>query len=280
VNETEYASLKRTIRQLLTIDIDAYGSQQMRRRLEAFVARHGASSPMEFCRRLDTDADLLSQLRDMVTINISEFFRDVAQFDYLRSAVLPELLQHMGRISIWSAGCSHGEEPFSIAVILAEMSAEHRARILATDLDRQAIRRAKAGGPYVLAEIRNVPERLLQKYFTSSDKGYAVVEAIRRRVEFREHDLVSDGFEGEFDLLICRNTMIYFSREARSSLCRRLHDSLNPGGVLFVGGTEPLLGPDKAGFERLWGNFYRKSSAVVASTRPELAASRIGDWGG
>jgi chemotaxis protein methyltransferase CheR len=270
VNDLEYAILKRRIRQLLCIDIDAYKSQQMRRRLEAFVARHSAGSPIQFRNRLNTDVDLLSQLRDMLTINVSEFFRDSGQFEYLRSNVLPELLRRAGKINIWSAACSHGQEPYTIAIILAEMSAGHRAGILATDLDRQAIRRAKAGGPYSPAEVRNVPRRLLQEYFSSSGESHMVVDKIRRRVEFREHDLISDEYENGFDLLICRNTMIFFTSELKSRLTRRFYDSLRPGGVLFVGGTEPLLGPDRAGFETLWGNFYRKSVDVAAGTRREL----------
>ncbi len=82
-----------------------------------------------------------------------------------------------------------------------------------------------------------------------------VVDKIRRRVEFREHDLISDEYENGFDLLICRNTIICFTSELKSRLTRRFYDSLNPGGVLFVGGTELLRGPDRAGFETLWGNF-------------------------
>ncbi len=270
MNDIEYAILKRRIRQLLCIDIDAYKSQQMRRRLEAFVARHSVGSPIQFRNRLNTDVDLLSQLRDMLTINVSEFFRDSGQFEYLRSNVLPELLRRAGKINIWSAACSHGQEPYTIAVILAEMSAGHRAGILATDLDRQAIRRATAGGPYSPAEVRNVPRRLLEEYFSSSGEDHMVVDKIRGRVEFREHDLISDEYENGFDLLICRNTMIFFTSELKSRLTRRFYDSLNPGGVLFVGGTEPLLGPDRAGFETLWGNFYRKSVDVAADTRREL----------
>lgn len=274
MNDTEYASLKHKIHGLLRIDIDAYKSQQMRRRLEAFVVRHSTGSLMQFRNRLDTDADLLNRLRDMLTINVSEFFRDFVQFEYLRSSVLPELLRRAGKINIWSAACSHGQEPYSVAIILAEMSAGHRARILATDLDRPAIRRAKAGGPYSPAEIRNVPKLLLQRHFISSGEGYKVVDKIRKRVEFREVDLISDQYEGGYDLLICRNTMMFFTGELKRRLTRRFYDSLNPGGVLFLGGTEPLLGSERAGFETLWGNFYRKSVDVAAGTRLGLVRAR------
>lgn len=272
MDEIEYSYLKRKIRQLLNIDIDAYKSQQMRRRLESFVARREPGSAFRFCKALERDEGTLRELRDMLTINVSEFFRDSLQFEHLRSKVLPELVRRNPRLNIWAAGCSHGQEPYSVAILLNEISAGRRHRILATDVDVQAIGRATAGGPYLPADLKNIPEGLRQKYFRASDGGYAVVEETRHRVEFREHNLLSDEFEDGFDLVLCRNVMIYFSNEAKRTLVQRFHESLKPGGVLFIGGTESLLGIDGAGFERLFTNFYRKSEAVMAERRQERAA--------
>lgn len=273
MNEADYATLTHRIRRLLGVDIDAYKSQQMRRRLESFVSRNADGEMSQLLSRLDTDAHLLTQLRNMLTINVSQFFRDVQQFNYLRSTVLPELLERNAKINVWSAGCSHGEEPYSVAITLAGMSSGRRARIIATDLNREALKRAQVGGPYLPNEIRNVSERQLQRYFTSSDEGHVVADEIRKRLEFREHDLLSDEFERGVDLLICRYVMIYFSREVRSKLLRKSYDSLKPGGVLFIGGAEALLGADGEGFERLAGNFYRKSGAAPAGKRWQPVAT-------
>lgn len=258
MDDREYSYLKRKIRQLLDIEVDAYKSEQMRRRLAAFVARRGNGNTFRFCKTLERDQGTLTELRDMLTINISEFFRDLPQFEHLASVILPQLLRSSTLLNIWTAGCSHGEEPYSVAILLDELSNLHTHRILATDMDVEALKRAMSGGPYLPADLRNVSVPRLRKYFAPSGEGHAVIEKIRSRVEFRQHNLLVDPFERRFDLLVCRNVMIYFSGEVKRRLFRQFHESLNPEGALFVGGTEASLGPDGEGFERVSTNFYRK----------------------
>ncbi len=269
MEDRDFAYLKKKILQTLDIDLEAYKSQQMRRRLDTFVTRHAAGDVAAFCRAIDADADLRAALRNMLTINVTEFWRDPHQFERLNAGVLPELLKRPGRINIWSAGCSTGAEPYTVAIMLAEQSAALRSRILATDLDREVLQRARAGGPYPANEVRNVPKSLLRKYFNAGPGGYHVIDTIRGRVEFRELNLLSDRFEREFDLIICRNVMIYFSNDIKTRLYRQFHASLKPGGYLFVGGTEALIGADGDGFQRLGGNFYRKADepATVPARR-------------
>ncbi len=272
MNEHEYTFLKKRIHELLLIDIDAYKTQQMRRRLEAFVTRRAPNAPMEFCKNLQSDADALEELRNMLTINVSEFFRDPQQFERLRAEVLPGLLAGGQKIKIWSAACSHGEEPYSVAMILHDLNAAHRASILATDIDRVVLARARAGGPYQANEVRNLSPKHLSDFFTQADGAYTVVDTVRRRIEFRELNLLAGRFDRGFDLIICRNVMIYFSDETKQRLFERFNDSLNPNGVLFVGGTEALIGPDGRGFERIGGNFYRKADGAAATERTRLSA--------
>ncbi len=259
MNDGEYTLLKRRIRELIGIDINAYKPQQMRRRLDAFVARRAGDAVSDFCRNLGADTAALEEMRNMLTINVSEFFRDPLQFQRLERDVLPELLAPAGkRLKIWSSACSHGEEPYSVALSLADLNAAARASILATDIDRVVLAKAKAGGPYLSQEIRNVSPKRLETYFTRTGDTYHVGEALRKRVEFRELNLLSDRFDSGFDLIICRNVMIYFSDETKARLFEQFHDALSPDGVLFVGGTEALLGGESRGFERIGGNFYRK----------------------
>ncbi len=265
MDDREFTYLTRRIQESLAIDIGSYKSQQMRRRLDAHVQRVAGGNVVAFGRRLEGDAAAREALRTMLTINVSEFFRDLPQWERLRNDVLPELLRRSPLLRVWSAGCSHGAEPYSIAITLAEMGARRRASILATDLDREMLARARGGGPYAPAEVRNVPPAVLAGYFSPEEGAYRVQPPVRAAVQFRELNLLSDAFGTGFDLVACRNVMIYFSGPVKRDLFRRFHAALKPGGVLFVGATEAVLGAEATGFERMGGNFYRRQKAETAA---------------
>ncbi len=195
---------------------------------------------------------------DFLTINVSNFFRDTEQFGLLKTRVLPELLQQSPRLSIWSAGCSHGAEPYSVAIILAELSPGQGHRILATDIDRIILARARAGGPYTSADVKGVSRALLLKYFVKSDAAYWITKSMRQAIEFKQHDLLNDPFEVGFDLVICRNVTIYFAEQAKRKLNQRLCDSVKRSGVLIIGGTESMPDPGDMCLERKYNCFYRK----------------------
>ena len=273
MNDKEYSYLKLKILKLLKLDIDAYKVTQMRRRLEAFVTPRAPNGAVQFCRQLEQDAEMQKELKDMLTINVSEFFRDASQFEQLRSVILPELLQSNPRLNIWTAGCSHGDEPYTVAMILDELSPGQMQRILATDLDLEVLKQAKAGGPYPAKGLQSVSEEQLRTYFTAEDReGYKIVDKLRKRVNFREHNLLSDPFEQGFDLVICRNVMIYFSEETKDRLFRQFHAALKPNGVYFVGATESLLDARAVGFAPISPNFYRKSVTSDADSLEKMAA--------
>ena len=259
MDDKEFTYLTSRIRKHLDIDLEAYKPEQMRRRLTGFVEREERGGVSRFCRRLQREPDLRTALRDTITINVSEFFRDAAPWPKLRSKLLPELLETRQTLRIWSAGCSNGQEPYTVAMILADLQAGSRAQILATDLDRVTLARAKAGGPYRPDDVRNVPPALRTKHLREAEDGFYVADLLRKRVRFRELNLLSDAFDRDFDLVICRNVLIYFSNEAKLQLLRRFCDSLRPGGVLLVGGTEAILSPESLGLERLGGTFYRNA---------------------
>ena len=262
MDDREFTYLTSRIRKHLDIDLDAYKPEQMRRRLTSFVERKERGGVSRFCQRLQREPDLRTALRDMLTINVSEFFRDAAPWPRLRSKLLPELLAVRQTLRIWSAGCSNGQEAYTVAMILADLRAGSRAQILATDLDRVTLARAAAGGPYRPADIRNVPPALRATYLRKAEDGFYVANSLRKRVTFRELNLLSDAFDRDFDLVICRNVLIYFSDEAKLQLPRRFCDSLRPGGVLFVGGTESVLSPESLSLERLGGTFYRNAPSA------------------
>jgi chemotaxis protein methyltransferase CheR len=130
--------------------------------------------------------------------------------------------------------------------------------ILATDIDLSALERARAGGPYTADEVVNVSSHILRRYFRARDDGYRLIEGLRRKVTFRYHDLLADPFESEFDLIVCRNVVIYFKAEVKQRLYQRFHDALRPGGVLFLGGTEIMSKAPDIGFETLGMSIYRR----------------------
>jgi chemotaxis protein methyltransferase CheR len=221
----------------------------------------------------------LSKLKDYLTINVTSFFRDREKFEHLQKVILPELLRAKPQLRIWSAGCSRGHEPYSLGIILAEMTGAHRRHeILATDIDQSALAWAKAGGPYSQDELSNMPTALRQRYFKQHDDGYYVMENLRSRITFRQHNLLSEtlsfvgngqraalkGSDG-FDLIICRNVVIYFTSEVKDRLYRHFYNALRPGGILFVGGTEIVSNASNIGFETAGISFYRRNGVGKTS---------------
>jgi chemotaxis protein methyltransferase CheR len=269
MNEIEYECLKRKIRQLIQIDLNNYKENQMIRRLDGFISRAKATDIIQYCSRLDSDPAETTKLRSFITINVSEFYRDQMHFETLRRSVLPDLLRYNQRLNIWSAGCSDGEEPYSVAVMLNELTPGVKHRIFATDIDKESLSKATNGGPYLPQEIRNLPQPLLMKYFNLSGEGYTVNERIRERINFTQHDLTRDKFPSGFDLIICRNVTIYFSNETKRILSLKFLNALKESGLLFIGATETMLDANEIGFQRVYPCFYKKNTATVP-VRPRV----------
>jgi chemotaxis protein methyltransferase CheR len=259
-----YNFVKYKVIRLTGIDLNSYKSQQVQRRLESYLKRSGYANWPGFFRSIQDDPKALTKFKNYLTINVSAFFRDPNKFDLLRESVLPELLRGHPRLRVWSAGCSHGHEPYSLAIILSEATnVYNRHFVLATDIDYDALERARAGGPYSADELTNVTPRLLGRYFerdsqTSPKMTYRVNSTLRRKVSFCYHNLLADPFDQNFDLIVCRNVVIYFTSEVKQELYRRFYDALRPGGILFLGGTEVMSKAADIGFETLNVSFYRR----------------------
>jgi chemotaxis protein methyltransferase CheR len=159
---------------------------------------------------------------------------------------------------VWSAGCSYGAEAYSLAIIFHELpSGALKSPILATDIDTEILQRAREG-VFTDADLKNVSGARKRRHFAPVAGGWRVGDHLRPSVEFRRHDLIADAFERGFDLILCRNVVIYFTDEAKAELYRRLWTSLTPGGVLFIGGTEHIIDSRQIGFEPISSFFYRK----------------------
>ncbi|HLH26704.1 MAG TPA: protein-glutamate O-methyltransferase CheR [Chloroflexota bacterium] len=269
-DEVGYAYFLRAVRRLTGVDLTCYRQGQLRRRLEALVQRVGADGFIEYARLLEREPARLQEFRDYFTINVSEFFRDADRFLYLEQRVLPELLAARPSLRIWSAGCSIGAEPYSVAILLKELAQRGAHRIVATDVDRTVLERARRGDGYGPADLRQVTPERLARYFMAAPDGqsHAVRPELKPLVEFREHNLLGAALGEGYDLILCRNVVIYFTDEAKNLLYQRFVDALRPGGVLFVGGTEIVRGADQLGLRPAGPSFYRKEVAARRNARP------------
>jgi chemotaxis protein methyltransferase CheR len=200
---------------------------------------------------------MMDEFLDRMTINVSEFWRNPNRWEMLEQRLLPDLLSEGNRISIWSAACSTGDEPYTTAMILDRMGALNRATITATDLDQNVLKKAQSG-LYQDRSVRDVPKPYLSQYFSYDGDIYSVDERIKRSIRFKQHNLLLDPYGGPYDLIICRNVMIYFTEEAKHQIYQRFSNALKPGGILFVGSTEQIFTPLQYGLETAETFFYRK----------------------
>jgi chemotaxis protein methyltransferase CheR len=260
-----YGQVMQSVKSILKIDLTAYKDEQMRRRLDAWLARSQSPGWDEYLARLRSDQPEQERLRSYLTINVTEFFRDIDRWNALRSDVIPGLLAHAqkdapgGRgLRIWSAGCSTGAESYTLAILLDECSPMLRHYLLATDLDRSVLSKAQNRGPFADSEVRNLSAAQQQKYLEFKDQYYYVKLRLASRVAFREHNLLVERFESGFDLIVCRNVTIYFTQEAKHTLYQRFAQALRPGGILFLGGTEMLPRPETYGLRTQGLSFYQR----------------------
>lgn len=211
----------------------------------------------QYLNLIKTNSQKYKEFVNKLTINVSEFFRNPERFMELWHKILPELINNNSNLRIWSAGCSNGAEPFSIAIIIEELGASGKVQIFGTDIDQAILAKAREG-VYEYNDLKNLPPDLVAKYFELKNHRYYLANIIKNRVEFLHHNLLKDPFLSSFDLIICRNVVIYFTEEAKKVLYGKFFDSLKPGGYLLVGGTEPLLNYRQMGFINCTPSFYKK----------------------
>ncbi|WP_446899837.1 CheR family methyltransferase [Clostridium sp. LBM24168] len=239
------------------INLSAYKPNQLHRRINSLMSRVGAESIEEYINLLKKDEPQRQRFLDFITINVSEFFRNPEIFEELKSKLKNELIKNNNSIKIWSAACSIGAEPYSVAIYLKELSPRTRHTIIATDIDNTIISKAKRG-EYLQQEVKNVKKEYLDKYFIKNDDKYIIKDSIKNMVVFRKHDLILDRYEKDFDLIICRNVVIYFNQDIKDKIYEKFSQSLKKGGLLFVGATESIYNYKEYGFEKASTFIYRK----------------------
>jgi chemotaxis protein methyltransferase CheR len=256
----DWISFRNALETAIGVPLGQYKEPQMKRRLATLMTRRGIADWPAFTHAIRADAKLLEEVRDTLTINVSEFFRQADRFDSLQKTILPEMLKSGRPLKIWSAGCSVGCEPYTLAIILNELDPRGTHTVLATDVDMPILARATSGSGYLQNEVRSVPPAILAKYFVESNGTYSVTNEIKRRVTFRRQDLLSDPYPKDQDLILCRNVVIYFTEEAKQHIYAGFSAALRPGGLLFVGGSEMIMRSHEIGFSTIGTSMYRKAA--------------------
>ncbi|MDQ0161533.1 CheR family methyltransferase [Aeribacillus alveayuensis] len=255
--DQEYLQFIEKVKRKTGIDLSQYKETQMKRRLVSLYEKKGFKSFQEFFLAMERDEDLFRQFLDRMTINVSEFFRNIQRWKVLEESILPVLMEKKKSLKIWSAACSTGEEPYTIAIIVSKFLPFSNVHILATDIDGNALQIAKAG-VYSQRSLQEVPLNIKKSFFHMHGEQYMVKDEIKRAVTFKKHNLLADAYETGFDLIVCRNVLIYFTEAAKKEIYQKFSKSLNDHGVLFVGSTEQIFNPEHYQLRPIETFFYQK----------------------
>lgn len=252
----DYEYLKKEVYSLTKIDLNAYKEAQMKRRIDALIAKHKISGYDNFVKALKGDKELFEAFVNYLTINVSEFYRNPEQWEVLDKDIFPRLIKRFGKnLKIWSAACSTGDEPYSLVMALSKHIPLNNIKIYATDIDKQVIAKAKVG-LYNSKSIACVPEEFKKKYFTKVGASYRIADEIKARVEFKESNLLKDSYPSGCHLIVCRNVLIYFTEEAKDDVFLKFNKALAKDGILFIGSTEQIMNYKEMGYGRLNSFFY------------------------
>jgi len=259
-SEADFAGFQQRVEAKTGILLSQYKSDQMRRRIATLAEKAGCPSFVAYSQKMERDTGTLADFLDRMTINVTELLRNPNRFEELAAGVLPGLLARRpgAPLSIWSAGCSYGAEAYTLAMLLHEINPATPHRIKGTDLDLAVL--TKAERPcFGSMDMANVSPVRREAHFHEIGGSYQPKSHLRAKVRFGPHDLLAGPYpKVEYDLILCRNVVIYFMDDAKERIYRGFFQALRPGGVLFVGGTERISDPRAIGFELLCPFFYRK----------------------
>ncbi len=235
------------VKRVRGFDFTGYRRSSLERRISKRMAEIGVEDYAAYRDHLEVHPEEFAQLFNTILINVTGFFRDAPVWEHLAEQTIPDLLAAVGDdgpIRVWCAGCSSGEEPYTIAMLLAEALGDRdyveRVKIYATDVDDMALAAARAA-IYSDKAVETIPAPLLEKYFERSERRHAFRRDLRRTVIFGRNDLVQDAPISRIDLLTCRNTLMYFNAETQARILGRLHFALNDSGALLLGKSEMII---------------------------------------
>ena len=233
------------VRKIFGANATAFGYNEsfLLRRLNIRMQVVGAKSYSDYLKMINKDPLEVAKLKGALSINVTGFYRDPSVFSLVRSQIIPQILSNR-TIRIWSAGCASGEEPYSISILLAEMLGpklkEYRVKISATDVNQSALEFAQKG-VYQEKSLKNLDAKMREKYFVKNSDGYVLKDETKSQVSFATYDLQQDEppLGAKFDIVFCRNVMIYFTKKAQERMLKMFHRALSDTtGYLILGKVE------------------------------------------
>jgi chemotaxis protein methyltransferase CheR len=254
----DYIGFCEGLRQICGIDLTQYKRPQMERRLRSYWSRLGISKLTDALPRLRQDAAQLDDLLDRVTINVSQLWRHPDQWAHLEHGLLAELAAG-GRVRAWSAGCSYGAEAYTLAAVCSQAIPRASVKITGTDIDQRMVARAKLG-EFSKADARTAPRAAMERWFERTAEGWRAKPSLQAMTSFEVGDLLKlRPPASSYELIMCRNTVIYFADQIRDKLHACFAHALRPGGLMVIGGTERITDAAALSLTPIHPFIYRKS---------------------
>ncbi|NVO00397.1 MAG: protein-glutamate O-methyltransferase CheR [Geobacteraceae bacterium] len=259
ISDDEFSHIRKTLLFHRGFKLDAYKDRCVRRRIAIRIRANHCESAQDYCNLLVSDKTEIDRLLKVLTIHVSQFFRNLSTFEKLREKIIPQIFataRQTGkkRLRFWSLGCSSGEEPYSLALILAEHFAKELEEIPvtidATDVDTSIIQTAEKA-LYNHDRLIETPINYISRYFIEENHQYRLSPTITKMVSFRIGEMFNSLIYDECDLLLCRNVLIYFAREQQEQVLADIARVVNKDGFLVLGKSETLLGQSRSHFQTI-----------------------------
>lgn len=262
-----FQRIKTILHEKAGLDCSGYRDEYLRRRFEIRLRATGTNSYGTYLIYLRKNPEELDNLLNDLTINFTMFFRDMDVYEYLEHVLLPKLFQTSHNIKIWSAGCATGEEPYSLAILIHKIL-KHRINnywvtIIASDIDKDALAKAEKG-QFHEKQLNTMDNSLIEQFFTKDQDNYIVKDNLKKMIHFEQVDLTTSSLHNNIDLILCRNVMIYFSRESQQKIHMNFYNSLRNGGYMITGKSEILTGQPAIKFQAIdfQARVYQKPSIL------------------
>jgi len=249
-DDAYFEKLKVKVAQDINFQSQYYGERHLKRRFTARMRVLGIETYRDYIKKLEREPEEYNHLIKILTVNVTEWFRDKTVWDFFKKQILPEIISRKERenaraIRIWSAGCSDGKEPYSIAMVIHDVLGtkigNFYINIYASDIDNEMLAKCKKGW-YPSTEMKGITDIHLRKYFDAEGEGYQIKSELQKIIKFEKLDITSGRIHPSIDLLFFRNVGIYFNKELKERLYNDFYNSLKKGGYFFMGKTESLLG--------------------------------------
>jgi len=273
LSDDEFAAITALLRERRQFDLEQYKDRCIRRRIAKRLRACKVTDVSAYLHRLNIDKEELDNLLATISIHVSQFFRNPDTYRIIEQKILPDLCRRAraaGRseLTIWSAGCASGEEPYSLAMLIDARNAnDMNFKVLASDISEPVLETARKG-IYDTTRLKEVPQEVLSQYFLQTDGRYQLIDRVRDKVEFIRHNIMTDEEYPAADLILCRNVMIYFTREEQERILARFARALPEHGVLVLGRSETMTGQVRSYYKSEFPveRVYRRTADPVTLT--------------